>query len=157
MNGRSCLTAPGNTLLACGESVRYPHMLPLDVEVWRDFVGSSSAAGWDWKYDVRVGSPPSAPAQWDENSRLAYRNLLLKRVDAVGRRGQESVVVEVKPVGNMSAIGQLLCYAHCLEEAHHLYVRPQKWLVCGVCDVDVLRVCHNCGIEVFARPFPMVE
>jgi len=89
---------------------KYPHMLPIEVEIWDRFA-REHAEEWDrFDYDVHVGSIPELPADTPEHTLRLAEAVMRKRIDAVGWRGNQPYLFEVKPRAGMSALGQLLTY-----------------------------------------------
>jgi hypothetical protein len=127
----------------------YPHMAIRDVEVWTAFLQAHSGEYQGFAYDVAVGgvaleAPGMPPAQvqgWRENTAL--------RIDAVGYREREVVVIEVKPGAYVNAVGAVVCYAATAirEEVFELPVRMA--IVCAYMQIDVRACCAELGIEVW--------
>jgi RecB family endonuclease NucS len=74
--------------------------------------------------------------------------LYQRRIDAVGFKGEEIDIIEVKPNATMSAIGQVVGYVH-------LYMRDEAWskppkavIVTDYADADMIAVAQAQGVTV---------
>jgi len=130
----------------------YPHMARRDVEVWTSFLQQHGREYAGFAYDVALGgvqleAPGMNPADvqgWRENTAL--------RIDAVGYRAAEVVVIEVKPGAYVNAVGAVVCYAEVAirDEVFDLPVRMA--IVCAYMQIDVRYVCRQLGVEVWTVP-----
>lgn len=134
-------------LLALGRSP-FPHLSVLDTAVWKRFLRTEEAAQWRWRYDMRLGNGAFGKVLVDDDLAPAWAALTAKRVDCVGVRGSDVALVEVKPIGSMSALGQILTY-------HSLFLDKKKptgsvtpWVVCGRADADVVNVFAAYGVRL---------
>ena len=68
------------------------------------------------------------------------------RVDVVGRFGKECELIEVKEIGNMVAIGQLLTYSMLFQRSYFGYSRLHLRLVCVRAPEAIQASCKLHGI-----------
>jgi len=125
-------------------------MSPDDLVVWRRFLEKLPDVFTDLRYNVRVGT---GSKEWDDTKGpVPYEWLCncAKRIDAVGEHDGVTCVIEVKPKGGMSALGQVLVY-------RDLYYRQEKpsnllgcWVVCAEADNDCLRTYSAYGVKLIA-------
>lgn len=130
----------------------FPHMSPDDLVVWRPFVRSRLNPFTELRYDVRVGNgsfhwpddqgPP--PYDWLHSAQ--------KRIDAVGRMNGSIAVIEVKPIGGMAALGQVLTYVRLYLQKFRPKEPVVPWVVCGRLDNDVADTYdyYRVNVSVFA-------
>lgn len=97
---------------------KYPHMQPLDVAVWERFIQVNPDYFDRVDYDVPVGT--GATPHPDHAPEIQYDHTILtqKKIDVVGYRRSEITLVEIKPIANMRALGQILTYAHLYKDDH---------------------------------------
>lgn len=93
-----------------GKLAKYPHMKPADVAIWERFVG----ANWDFfdrvDYDLCVGEGADF-LPTDEDTPDGRQNRLYKRkIDVVGYKGNAVTLIEVKPLADTEALGQIITY-----------------------------------------------
>ena len=89
---------------------KYPHMFPLDVAVWERFLDQYGSEYDGFYYDVCVGKHCQTHPRWEESYRRDAEILSKLRIDVVGIKPGSIDIIEVKPKGNMSSMGQLLTY-----------------------------------------------
>ncbi|RKX61377.1 MAG: hypothetical protein DRP29_00590 [Thermodesulfobacteriota bacterium] len=85
-------------------------MFPQDVRLWERFLAIYGDQFERFEYDVKVGRGIEPPPDLDEPYRSAAVILSKKRIDAVGYKGSEIWIFEVKPDIGLAALGQLLAY-----------------------------------------------
>jgi hypothetical protein len=89
---------------------RFIQMLPGDVALWQRFLVQHGEYYDRFDYNIHVGEGVPLDPSWPENIRVAAKSLTTKRIDAVGYRGSEVWIFEVKPDAGLGALGQLLAY-----------------------------------------------
>ena len=89
---------------------KYPHMLSEDVAIWERFLEKYGGVYDSLTYDVHVGEGLRDLEGVTDEVKYASMELLLKRIDVVGKLGAETHIIEVKPDAGISAIGQVFCY-----------------------------------------------
>jgi len=114
-----------------------PSLTPLDLEVWRRFLVLRPSMFASFAFQVEVGSGQPLPAAASDSDRKVWDKLTSKRIDAVGINKDGITVIEVKPRGGASALGQALVY-------RDLYIQKRKpaqpvaaLVVCNYIDEDV--------------------
>ncbi len=89
---------------------KYPHMKPADVEIWERFIDANSGFFDRVDYDLCVGEGADF-LPTDESTPDGRQNRLYKRkIDVVGYKGNAVWLVEVKPLADMEALGQIITY-----------------------------------------------
>ena len=78
--------------------------------LWNRFLDRYGAEWSAFEYDVRVGPPSGAARGFDAQTQAVFEALTRLRIDAVGYRGPEIWLLEVKPFAGISAVGQLIGY-----------------------------------------------
>lgn len=114
-----------------------PHLTPLDLEVWRRFLLLHPDKFQRFDYQVRVGKGQPLPAAASESDRKAWRELTEKKIDAVGWNADGPTVIEVKPRGGASAIGQALLYRDLYTQEKRPSQPVAAMVVCDYVDEDV--------------------
>jgi hypothetical protein len=128
-------------------------MGPLDAAVWRDFL-TVSPRSIEWvQYDVALGGRGARHARGDADELRMWETLLKKRVDAVAMAGGELWTCEVKPLANMSALGQAITYAFLWDAEHPGEPKARAVVICSRVDEDVEAVFKAYGVLVLVvRP-----
>jgi len=105
---------------------RFTHMMPGDVPLWQRFLVQHGEYFDRFEYDVHVGRGVELDPAWPEEIARAALALTQKRIDAMGYRGGEVWLFEVKPDAGLSALGQLLAYKILWEKENK--ARPINYL-----------------------------
>jgi len=128
---------------------RYKHMLPNDKRIWDRFLEQYGDYFDYFDYDVRVGEGVGDIVGVDELTKEIALALTRKRIDAVGFRGEEVWVFEIKPRAGLSALGQVTAY----EELWNKDFRPRrvsyKAIVTDRTDNDIRYLCQTQGIRLY--------
>jgi hypothetical protein len=117
--------------------------------VWVRFLTMAPAQGLDWRYEEELGVGSYGPAGGPELPPEFYLRLLKKRVDAVAEEPHRTILAEVKEVGGMAALGQLLTYRLLWMAEKGPRGRIDLWVVCGRADYDVLPAFTFYGVSLF--------
>ena len=89
----------------------YPHMCPGDVPLFSSFVLSPAGQAFDrWEFDTHLGTGTDPGDAFDPVMRKVAILLTQLRVDAIGWKGLDPTIFEVKPDARLSAFGQTLAY-----------------------------------------------
>ncbi len=91
---------------------KYPGMKPEDIAAWERFIDTNP--GYFETVDYNVPCGPGAPVNPDHAPEIQYDHTILtqKKIDVVGYRGDAVTIVEVKPIADMRALGQVITYKH---------------------------------------------
>jgi len=130
---------------------RYPHMLSEDVEVWSKFLTKMSKVITRVWYDLHVGQPARMPVDASEILKKVAAGVTRKRIDAVCLVGREYWVIEVKPLGNMTALGQAFSYSRLFADEYENYKPVRAAVVCDSLDRDVSSQFQELGVLVFVN------
>jgi len=129
---------------------KYPHMFPRDIVIWERFLLKHASKFTGFDYDIKVGSVPVFPDGFDSGIYKAGEVLWKKRIDAVGYKANEIIIIEVKPNAGASAIGQILGYI----QLYRNEIKPAQkiigMIVTDFPDIDLRKIAENNQIEVEA-------
>ena len=144
----------GKRSLGPGESpevrLKYVHMLKEDYATWTAFLESGVLKLEEVWYDVHVGvamEVPSGAPMW--MLRVAD-GVSRKRIDVLGRMGVVYSVIEVKPIANMEAIGQVVTYRRLFGEEFEVPGVVGAVVVCMTVDRDVVESARELDVVVMA-------
>ena len=133
---------------------RFPHMSPADTEVWLALLGNDHPT-FDWiSYDTRLGEGSRVYGLPERHHAEGWRDLSLKRVDAVVGTAGAVFATEVKPIASMSALGQSLAYAFLLDSEYEFPVPVRPLVVAWVCDHDLAPIFADHGVSVLLPAAP---
>lgn len=128
---------------------RYPHMLFEDVEVWSRFLQAPHTTIYEVWYDVHVGQPIPLPQGSTPELIAVAAGVSRKRIDVICRVDGGFWIVEVKPYGNMVALGQALGYWRLVMQEFVLDGRVWPVVVCDSADPDLRAAFAEFGVRVF--------
>ena len=127
---------------------KYPHMKPEDVAVWERFIIKNP----DWcesvDYDVAVGKGAPVDPEHPENIQRDHTILTQKKIDCVCYRGSEFILVEVKPVADMRALGQIITYSHLYAADHPEAGALTRVVVAGMLERELDAIYAAQGVEI---------
>ena len=128
---------------------RYPHMLPRDKFLWDRFLAVHGTYFERFDYDIRVGEGIGKLPGYPENIQRLALALTQKRIDAVGYRGDEIWVFEIKPHAGLSAVGQVLSYETLWNKQFPSRPVYRKAIVTDFVDNDIRTLCNEYNIRLF--------
>lgn len=91
---------------------KYPGLRSEDIKVWESFIDKHPKHFKTCDYNVRVGDGMVVNPDWESNIKRMAIALSQLRIDVIGYTQLMPVLIELKPVGNCAAIGQLMVYSY---------------------------------------------
>jgi len=131
----------------------YPHMLAEDVVVWTRFLQQNPETIREVWYDVHVGLPMPLPVGATDVQRRVAEGVSRKRIDVVARIEEGILVIEIKPYGNMVALGQAIVYTRLFEQEFEVDTDIYPAIVCAEADPDLKEEFKWQGIWVYEVGF----
>jgi len=123
-------------------------MLPVEVRRWDAFIAQHGLPEGRISYDVHLGDGAVTDPAWPAWMAAMVRALSTHRVDVLVERPDEVIIVEVKGIAGMGAVGQLLGY-EALWLRDRGTERPVRLLlVCERMEADMRGVFDYYEIEV---------
>lgn len=125
-----------------GESKRptYPHLLPVEVWLWRAFL-TKFEDQWDrFEYDVHVGTGADLSAAPPDEFTANFTTLTQKRIDAIGWRAKNPTIFEVRERASLEMVGKLEGYGILFARQFPTVPIPALWLICRFANPDDLAV-----------------
>lgn len=119
-----------------------------DTRVWRRFLARGSVSFNRLDYDVSLGGKGAAAVPSSSDYYGMWAQLMKKRVDVVGWVSGQVWIIEVKPVANLAALGQVLAYRFLYNEERRPRVETLPIVVCGSLDADLGPVYDYYGVQV---------
>lgn len=127
---------------------KYPHMKPEDVAVWERYIAANPAMFETVDYDVPLGAGEPVPPEQPEEMAADWAALTRKKIDLIAYRADGAVhLVEVKPIANMRALGQILTYQE-LYAATHPGIQAVPMVVANKVDRELAVMFAKHGIQV---------
>lgn len=123
-------------------------MLPAEVRRWDAFLSLYGMPEGAVSYDVHLGEGAPINPDWPAWMAGMVRALSTHRVDVVIERPDEVVIVEVKGIAGMSAVGQLVGYEALWIKERGTDRPVRLLLVCERAEADMIAVFDWYEIEV---------
>lgn len=127
---------------------KYPHMLPGEVRRWDAFLEQYGMPVGEVSYDVHLGDGAPVDPEWPPWMAAMVRALSTHRVDVVIERPDEVVIIEIKRIAGLGAVGQLVGYEALWMRERGLTRPVHLLLVCERCEADMESVFAWYEIEV---------
>jgi hypothetical protein len=140
------MSTPAQTLQA--DRLRYPGLLPREIIVLRAWLKLHESEYDSFDFNVRLGAGFDPGPTFPENIRKMAILNTQKRVDALGMKGSEATLIEVKDRATASAIGQLVMYDALWRHAKPTDPAPKLLLVANRVADDVPIVLTRAGIAL---------
>lgn len=116
----------------------YPHLLAEDTEVWTKYLSLPIVQLKKVWYDLHVGAPVQLGPGANEMDKRIAAGVTKKRIDVVAAVGGGYWVIELKPVGNMLALGQALAYSRLFRVEFDIYEEVWPVVICDDLDLDLI-------------------
>lgn len=127
---------------------KYPHMMPYDADIWERFIDKNPSV-YEWvEYDVKVGSVPDFVTGHEDEKIQAQAPLYNKKIDVIGHVGNKIDIIELKPHGGMSALGQVRGYVTLYKRDYKPDVIPRPVLITDILTPDIEHIAYEMGVTV---------
>lgn len=125
----------------------YRHMLPEDTAIWTRWLQKNSHRITGVWYDVHVGQALIAPPGLHPSIQRDADAITRKRIDVVAKAPPEIWVIEVKPVGNYTALGQAQVYSRLFRLEYNAGLPVVPLVVCAEIDPDLVDDYQRLGVR----------
>ena len=123
-------------------------MKPEDVAVWGRFIAKNPGLFESCDYDMALGVGAPVDPNHPEEIQRDHTILTQKKVDVVAYRLDQVTLIEVKPIADMRAMGQIMTYHHLYTQAHPEQTNVWKMVVCGKVERELAEIFANNGILI---------
>lgn len=134
----------------------YPHMLTEDTEVWSRYLRDPIAPIREVWYDVHVGKPMEVVEGASQIQTSVAAAVSRKRIDVIARVGAGLWCIEIKPLGSMLALGQVLSYTRLFVAEYQPFCEVWPVVVCYSVDLDLADEFEAFGVAVIEVGMPDV-
>ena len=131
---------------------KYKHMSPYECYLFDYFKGVHGNEYDRFVYDLHVGEGMVPPAHLSQPYRDLSVSLTQKRIDAVGFRGAQPFIFEVKPHAALSALGQLIAYKDLFERQFSPEQSPRLAVITDFHGRDEQFLFGKHDITIYAYP-----
>lgn len=131
-------------------------MLTEDIDVWTEYLKAPIVPIERVWYDVHVGGIPPRLSITSERDRRMADGIYRKRIDVVAAVGGGYWVVELKPLGSMLALGQILAYSRLFRDEYAVPGEVWPVVICHHVDPDLLDDYELAGVAVIESGRPEI-
>lgn len=129
----------------------YPHFGDADTDVWSRYLEDPIVPIKEVWYDVHVGNPVNLPDLSDEMDKRIALGLTRKRIDVVAKVAGGYWVIEVKPVADQQALGQIVNYTRLFRREFNVPGEVFPIIVADHVDENVKGSFEDLGILVIVN------
>lgn len=129
----------------------YPHFGDADTDVWSRYLADPIVPIKEVWYDVHVGNPINLPDMFDEIDRRIAAGLTRKRIDVVAKIGGGYWVIEVKPIADQMALGQIINYNRLFIREFNVPGEVFPVIVADEVDMNVIGSFEDLGILIIVN------
>ncbi len=101
-----------------------------------------------YDFEMRIGQGEDPGPTFDQSLRDMWIHNTQLRVDAVGYRGTDPTIIEVKDDAGLGAIGQLLGYEKIWVLERRSIAPPKLRLICRTFSANILPIVRDAGIQL---------
>jgi len=124
----------------------YPHLLPVDAEVWQQFLLNPPIRFDRFDYDVRIGLGVDPGDKYPPNYRKMCLDLSRMRIDAIGYTSTSIYIIEITRHAGLKALGQLTAYPTLYRKSYPTTQIVIPYLVCLDFTTDMQAVFDTHGL-----------
>jgi hypothetical protein len=136
-------------------AIHYPHMQRTERAMFRDWLIHRGQSFDGFMFDVRVGNGKAVPGDVPENIAAMWRTLTKKRIDAIGYKGNETWLIEIKKRMTIGILAQIDVYAWLLLSEYFPDGPFRKLCIVGDIDPDLMDIAKQKQIEINVVPIPV--
>ena len=122
------------------KNILYPHLMSEEISIWEQYLAKYEPKFDSVQYDVKVGTPALLDDNIPDNIREMSDSLTTKRIDAVAWIAGKPLVIELKPIVGMKALGQAITYPILLAELLQANELPDVMVIGGTAVPDMERI-----------------
>src|SRR6266478_2003671 len=126
---------------------KYPGMAPREVIIFQQWQNEHGSEYDRFDYNVRIGNGTDPGEQYSPSDRAMYIANTQKRIDAVGWKGPQPTIIEVKDRATASCKSQLITYAALWPISFPNTPTPYLLLVTNRFSADMQLVLDRAGIK----------
>lgn len=140
------------------DRLRFPGMLPREVLIFRNWLGSHESEYDSFDYNSRIGSGFDPGPSWEQSMRAMAIANSQKRLDVVAWRGTQATLIECKDRAGASALGQLLTYMPLWSQAHQDIPGAKMLLVTNRLqpDIGVVAAYYSIAVDLVPTDFSVL-
>ena len=133
---------------------KYPHLLPIDCEVWDLWLRTHQYQYESFDYDVRVGEGRDPGPEFPDYIRQMAIANSQRRIDAIGYAGNRIDLFEITHSAGLRAVGQCVTYPILYRQTYNPGLHTRMYLVAGRLHTDIEVVLRSLPIRFVVTGLP---
>lgn len=133
-------------------SGRYPHLLPVDGQLWNEYRERFAPQHADYFYDVAVGEGRDPGANYDDRLRMMGIRLSRRRIDVIGVNPDRIDIFEITQSAGLKACGQALTYPALLRMTWQTTLPIKMIVICRSVQSDMSGIFETYGADLVIIP-----
>lgn len=126
----------------------YPHLSPIEAEIWDRFIGEFPTVYDSCDYDVKLGSIPDFVLEHPDAEMRAQAPLYQYKIDVIGYKDDQSDIIELKHAATMRALGQVKGYRDLHMRDFPAPVIPKCVVITDVLMPDMAHLAFAAGVQL---------
>lgn len=122
--------------------------MPKDVLVWETFISENPEAYDQVEYNIRVGTGIKYIPETQYQLQNMATKLSQMRIDVVGYKNGTIELIELKPIGGATLIGQLVTYPILYKQTFEISYLPKSKGICFYSSPDIKYVAKQLNVEI---------
>lgn len=127
---------------------RYPHMVQLEIDIWKGFLRKYGERFDRYEYDVHVGEGVGWVPGLSEPYQTMAITISKKRIDVMAYKRNMAYIIELKCFANFQGIGQLESYKTLYQDKHGKGTVEGLIMVAYRADQDITKVARERNIRI---------
>jgi hypothetical protein len=130
---------------------KYPHLTKREASLWNDFIPFFQNKFLRVAYDVPVSSSNNYFANTMKSVESNWDYLTSLKIDCLVEGISEYKIIEIKPVFDIKAIGQVFVYKTLLPVVYALQKEVSVAILTETTSDDIFSACRDLGIALYSR------
>jgi hypothetical protein len=130
---------------------KYPHLTKREAALWSDFIAKFQDKIIKVAYDVPVSESNNYFANTMKSVESNWDYLKSLKIDCLVDTINSYRIVEIKPVFDMKAIGQIFVYKTLLPVVYALQKQVSVAILTETTSDDIISVCRDLEIALFSK------
>jgi hypothetical protein len=133
-------------------SGKYPHLLPIDGQLWNEYRERFQPQHSDYFYDVAVGEGRDPGPDYADRLRMMGIRLSRRRIDVVGINSDRLDIFEITQSAGLKAAGQALTYPELLRHTWQTSLPIKMIVICRTVQTDMSGIFELYGADLVILP-----
>ncbi len=130
------------------DRMKIPALVPGEIVIFYRWLELHPTEYDRFDFDIRIGKGEDPGPTFEQSMRDMWIHNTQLRLDAVGYKGTDPTIIEVKDDAGPAAVGQLLTYGKIWTEERRSIAAPKLRLICRTFSANILPIVRDAGIQL---------